>query len=466
MTSAQATALPLCRITVVGPAGRADLAVPMTATVADLLPVFVRHTTVDRSEVDGSWVLQRLGEPPLDPDATPESADLLEGEELYLRPAADPLPELDFDDVADGMATAMTRQADRWTPEFNRPFFLTLSGLVTAVAVTTLFLGGSAIASMISAIVLSVLLLTGAVLFGRYLHDGTLATMTGLGGCLFAGLAGTIGVAGPAGTLGLDPLAMLVGGAAAAVAAGALLSLRPIAGKLIAIPAFTTVAATGIVVVVAELLYLDARLEPVKTAALVALALLIFVVIAPKVAIRAAKVRGPQLPRTADELQIDIEPEAADRLLARAVTADGYLNVVTVCTGLVSPVCFVVLLPEPGWAPLAMVLLYSSCLLLRARVFLGAWQRVSLSLAGFGGYAAVVLGFAETASPQWRGLVLTGLLAMVGVMVLAALRAPFRRLLPIWGHTANILETVTALAIVPVLLQLLGVYAWARGLFG
>jgi hypothetical protein len=99
-------------------------------------------------------------------------------------------------------------------------------------------------------------------------------------------------------------------------------------------------------------------------------------------------------------------------------------------------------------------------------VFLGAWQRVSLSLAGLAGYGAVVLGFAETATPQWRALILVGLLAMVGVMVLAALRAPFRRLLPIWGHTANILETVTALAIIPVLLQLLGVYAWARGLFG
>jgi hypothetical protein len=44
------------------------------------------------------------------------------------------------------------------------------------------------------------------------------------------------------------------------------------------------------------------------------------------------------------------------------------------------------------------------------------------------------------------------------------LRPPPRRLLPIWGHLANWLETLSAVAILPILLQLFGTYAWAIGL--
>ena len=79
---------------------------PVSTPVSALLPVLLRHTVDRRPAPDGSWVLQRLGEAPLDPDGTPETLDWLEGEQLYLRPAEDPLPELDFDDLADGIATA------------------------------------------------------------------------------------------------------------------------------------------------------------------------------------------------------------------------------------------------------------------------------------------------------------------------------------------------------------------------
>jgi len=53
----------LCRITVHGPDGRADLAIPAAATFGLLLPVLARH--VNRGQDEGKdWVLQRLGEPP------------------------------------------------------------------------------------------------------------------------------------------------------------------------------------------------------------------------------------------------------------------------------------------------------------------------------------------------------------------------------------------------------------------
>ena len=39
-------------------------------------------------------------------------------------------------------------------------------------------------------------------------------------------------------------------------------------------------------------------------------------------------------------------------------------------------------------------------------------------------------------------------------------------MLPFWEYTAGGLDVATGLAVLPVLAQVLGLYAWARGLFG
>ncbi len=62
------------------------------------------------------WTLQRLGEDPLDPEATPESAGLRDGDVLHLRPAEAALPALHFDDVSDGVAHTVGSGPGRWRP--------------------------------------------------------------------------------------------------------------------------------------------------------------------------------------------------------------------------------------------------------------------------------------------------------------------------------------------------------------
>jgi hypothetical protein len=61
----------MCRLTICGPSARIELAVPVHVPVADLLPTFLEHLGPELAaagfEHDG-WVLQRLGEPPLDED--------------------------------------------------------------------------------------------------------------------------------------------------------------------------------------------------------------------------------------------------------------------------------------------------------------------------------------------------------------------------------------------------------------
>jgi hypothetical protein len=53
-----------------------------------------------------------------------------------------------------------------------------------------------------------------------------------------------------------------------------------------------------------------------------------------------------------------------------------------------------------------------------------------------------------------------------GALVLAAQLMPGRRLLPFWGWAAEVGDTVLALLTIPILLQILHVYGWARGLAG
>jgi type VII secretion integral membrane protein EccD len=474
MTSAQPAEL--CRITVFGPSGRADLAVPASTTVASLMPMLVLHT-VDEAELvqdpemaesmrDGSWVLQRLGEAPLDLDGTPETLDWLEGEQLYLRPADNPMPELDFDDIADGMATAIGRQNDRWRPVFSRYMFLSLAVATVATIIAVLFKSASGLASTITSGVLALFFATASVCAGRWLRDRELTVLPGLAACAFAAVAGLIGVAGMEGALALQPMAVVIGSLAATFTASLLLGLRFAVSPRIPIVPFGTVVVCGVAAMVAMWLHLGGEYPSHETAALISGAFFAMMIFAPKIAIRIARLRGPQLPRTADELQVDIEPSPAAEVVERTGFADRYLNVLTMAGSFVFLACYPFLLDAPGWVGVALPIVFAVALLLRSRNFFGAWQRISVVVSGASGFVFIILAMVVKMPAEWHGVTILMLLLGIGVLVLAATRAPTRRLLPIWGHLANILETLTALAVVPLIMQVLGVYAWARGLAG
>ena len=63
-----------------------------------------------------------------------------------------------------------------------------------------------------------------------------------------------------------------------------------------------------------------------------------------------------------------------------------------------------------------------------------------------------------------RCALLLGLLVGAVLLLIGAWRLPTARLLPVWGHSADILELLTALGLLPLLLQLLHVYAHIRAL--
>ncbi|MFI9009983.1 type VII secretion integral membrane protein EccD [Actinosynnema sp. NPDC053489] len=462
------TAAELCRVTVVGPGGKADLAVPVGTTVADLIPLLVGHVVPEEQRAAtaeyGSWVLQRLGEAPLDPDGTPETLDWLDGDRFHLAPARDPLPELDFDDVAEGMATAISRQGDRWSDTANRRLFLGLAAVALATIGTALVTAADAAALAATAAVLALVLLTGAVAVARTSGDQALAAVAGVAGCGYAWLGGLIALADADGSF--TPVGGLVG-AVVALAGGVLpLVLQRLVVPDLPVVPFGVVVVAALGAVLAGWLHLGLDLTGTQTAAVTGAVLLLLTLFTPKLATRAARLRGPQLPRTAEELQIDVEPEPAADLVARTRQADRYLTVLAVGAALVFAAVVPGLLAGTGWAEHVVLGLLTTMVLLRAREFRNVAQRTALSLAGAWGVVAQVVVLGEGLDPVWR---ITGVAALLGVAVLlvtAALRPLHRRPLPVWGHLANVLEICAGVALLPVLLQILAVYAWARGLAG
>ncbi|GAA0804870.1 type VII secretion integral membrane protein EccD [Spirilliplanes yamanashiensis] len=459
----------VCRITVVGPDRRVDLAVPVSSTVASLMPVLLAHTA-DQSAVDATlpstaWALQRLGGEPFDQAENPRSLDWLEGETFHLRPSAEALPALDYDDLAEGIAETVNRRGDRWQPSYRRHLFIGVTGFVLAVVAALLFWYGHALAFDVTGLALGVVFVPASVLFARYAADGAMAVLFGVAACCFVAVAAVNLVDGDPGGVLLREHANIAAAAAMVVAVLLTVLQRLWAPALLYSP-FLVLATAAVVVIGFFWLRSAYTLDGPAAAAPIASAVFAFVIFAPNLVLRAARLRGPQLPKTGEELQYDIEPHQAGEVQARADEAHNFLTAVVVCACLVLPVLCWNVLAHDGWVSSTFVLMLSSALLLRARVFMGLVQRVALTVAGCAGYTMLIAESARDADPG-RLAQLLGLLAVVlAATVMAALRPWPRRLLPIWEFIARILDVVTALAVLPLALQLMGVYAWARGLGG
>src|SRR5258705_13400939 len=103
---------------------------------------------------------------------------------------------------------------------------------------------------------------------------------------------------------------------------------------------------------------------------------------------------------------------------------------------------------------------------LNARPMTSAWHGLPLVAPAVAGLVAATLHAAAT-QPQLRMLVPVAVVPLAAVVLIAVARvAPGRRMMPYWGRIGDLLQTVTALAMLPVLLAILDVYGFARSLGG
>ncbi|NGO87657.1 type VII secretion integral membrane protein EccD, partial [Streptomyces sp. 196(2019)] len=203
-----------CRLTVRAPSVTIDLAVPADVPVADLLPTLLRYVGEEAEEAGldhAGWVLQRLGDAPLDEETTLAGAGLADGAVLHLRPHTEALPEARLDDLVDGIAETVGRRLHTWHAGAARGLLVGTALATVAAALVLLFrpgVTGSAGIRAACATVAGVLLLAGAGTASRAIGDRLSATALGL---LVAPCFALVGWVLPGGELTGPDAAQVVG---------------------------------------------------------------------------------------------------------------------------------------------------------------------------------------------------------------------------------------------------------------
>ncbi|MGW5648622.1 type VII secretion integral membrane protein EccD [Saccharopolyspora sp. NPDC003752] len=455
----------VCRLTIQGPSSRTELAVPAHVPIADLMPTFIDHLGSGLGnaglEHDG-WVVQRLGEPPLEEDMGTAALGLYDGDILYLRPRNDQLPPADFDDLADGVATGIrSNRQDVWRPDSTRRLFVGLLG--TALALALLLTPAVEIGWLVAIVAgcSSIALLASAVLASRAIGDRVIAQSLLAASVAFAAEAGwalpvldeslfeapglllgpsltTAGVFMAAATMGR----FAVGGGFGAgyLAAG----LAAVLAALVGVFSITGVLSMG------------------GTAAVVLVVTLLLGTRVPRIAARMAGLQVPPLPTSAEQFQEGIDPEPGREIMARTARADWNVTALLCGLGVVVTGCLTALAWTPGWASPTLAAAASFLLLLHSREFVGARQRIATLVPGVIGLLMLVSAMCLLLPPVLRITVIAGLIVLAGLLLAGARSLPGRTLLPHWGRAGDWAHMTLAIAIVPLMLAALDLYAVVR----
>ncbi|MFJ4961830.1 type VII secretion integral membrane protein EccD [Streptomyces sp. NPDC088729] len=459
-----------CRLTVRAPSVTIDLAVPADVPVADLLPTLLRYVgeEAEESGLDhAGWVLQRLGDAPLDEETTLTGAGLVDGAVLHLRPHTQALPEARLDDLVDGMAETVARRLHTWHAGAARGLLVGTAVATVAAALVVVFRPGVAESSGIRAAcaaIVGVLLLAGAGSASRAVGDRLSATALAL---LVAPCFALVGWVLPGGDLTGPDATEVVGArllaAGAAAAGGAVLAL---AATAVGAPALLATAMVAVATAIAGALMGYTGLDAPASVALVAAVVTLAAGAVAPFAFKLAGMRMPALPSSAGQLQEGIDPYAGDEVAERTELAGRWVAVLFAATGTVAAAALAVLAHTPDLPETLTALSLALLLLLHSRGLVHIGQRLTLAVPGIWGLLLLARAWAVGSDTDGRMVVFAVLLAVGAALVTASWIVPGRRMLPYWGRAAELAHTGLAVALVPFSLWAAGLFGWLRGLFG
>jgi type VII secretion integral membrane protein EccD len=453
-------------VTIIAPRSRVDVALPVDVPLAELLPVLLRHAGEDLPDTGlphGGWVLQRLGETPFDAVKNAAALSIRDGEMLYLRPRQEQLPELAFDDVVDAIATASRDRSNRWQDTTTRRVGLTLAVLAVLLAALVTALSGPPwlAPSLLSGAVTIGLVVAGAVL-SRAFGDSGAGVVLGYTALPFAFLCGAAALGGSRTVLQLGAVSLLVGSAAVMVVA--VLAAFAVADS---VPGLVGAALAALVATVAGVLDQITGLTGPGTAALTVSFVLAVTPMIPMLAFRMADLPLPFIPLSAEDLRKDTAAVPGPAVLHKTLVADRFVTGMAGGTGVLVMGCELVLAREPTGSAPWLLGLVAAAVALRARLFFGRVQRTWLLSAAAFGWALLALTVAgQHSQPVRLVAVVVPLLIAAGGLVAAALQLPGRRVSPFWGRTADVVEALLVVSVLPVALAVLGLYGYVRGLSG
>ncbi|MBT0770191.1 type VII secretion integral membrane protein EccD [Kineosporia sp. J2-2] len=453
----------VCRLTICGPDTRIELAVPAHVPMADLMPTFLGYLGPDLAQsglAHDGWVLQRLGEAPMDEDLAAAALGLYDGDVIHLRPRNDQLPPVDFDDLVDGVATGIAERGDRWRPDVSGRLLTGLAGVVLLAALTVVPGAGSGTAVAVIGGVAGLVAGLAALGAARALGEkgaGRLLMMASLAFLAVAGLALPVGahdfLSGPFTGAGVLASASVV--AAVALCTGFVLGRTE--------PGFTAAGLCAVPVALAGLLRTLDWAEPSGAASVVLALSLIGTVQVAMLASRLAGLRIPPLPTNTDEFQQGIDPEPSHLVLSRTTQADRYVTALSTGLAAVQTGCLILLGSDPDVWARVLTGVAALLILLHARDLLGIRARLAVMVPGVAGPATLILAETFRQPDDLRPIVVALLLVLAGVMLVLAWTLPGRAMLPHWGRAGDLVQSGLAIAVIPLVPAVLGLYARVRG---
>ncbi|GGL56142.1 type VII secretion integral membrane protein EccD [Planomonospora parontospora] len=456
---------PLCHVTIVAPRVKADLALPADIPLPHILPGLLQAVgeTGGGAAAVPVWVLQRIGGAPLDLGQSLGALGVLDGEVLYLRPRDAVLPPAVFDDVADVVATSVKEGPSNWEKRHTR-----LTGLGAAVAllltgtVALVAAGPPWTVPAVLAAVLALLLLGAGGAVSRALGDSAAGALIGYTALPYGFLAGLLAPAGLTDSPAGFGAPHLLSGFAVTVfvaTAGGIAVADGVPGFMgTGVAAAAGAAAAGVVMV--------SGASPAGVAAVTASILLALGSAVPMLSFRIARLPMPTMPTNAEELRADNQRVDGETIRERTGRAQRYATGMVAGIALTALVTQVYLLLDGRWIAIATALVLAAVLVMRARVFQGLGQRLWLTLGGVAGLAVFAVGQAVAGSGAAAITVVVALLWAAAVPAGLGLWLPAGRPSPFWGRAGDIIEVLLVVALFPLALGVLDVYAWVRGLAG
>jgi type VII secretion integral membrane protein EccD len=477
-----------CRVTIVAPDSRIDVALPEDIPVADIYPEILRLSAQTPGEgAPVGYHLVRRDGTVLDSSRSFIAQRIHDGEVLSLRPFAESLPPAVFDDVSDAVASAVTRDRKLWGDGLLRGAGLVGSGVLFVLMAFVLWYAdpvGHDMHSLpgILAGVAGVMLVALAAVRARVYDDRASAIALGLGAMPHVMIAGS-GILPLAANEGVGRLQFLLGCVAVLIASVVLIAVTPHGDG-----PFVSVAFTAVIGTLMTFIASITDIRPVEVASICIPVAVGTVAFLPSLSARFARLPiGYEAPDTS-MVSYDTDPDAApetrgpvdaERIAAQARRGHEMLvGLVGGCAGVVVASSAVLGFSDSGWGQL-LALAAGLAMLLRARLFRYTSQ-VSCSLvAGIAAMALLVLGLSldppasilrevaagETAALDVRTIWLTASIAGAAALITAiSLIVPSKGVTPFWARFLEIFEAFVLLSLLPLCLAVMDVYSAARSM--
>ncbi|MFF4868818.1 type VII secretion integral membrane protein EccD [Streptomyces sp. NPDC090109] len=472
-----------CRVTVVAPDGRVDVALPEDVAVADLYPEVLRLSgqTPEPGAPVGYHLVRRDGTV-LDAGRSLAAQRILDGELLSLRPFAESLPPAVFDDVSDAVASAVARDRTLWSDALMRGAGLFGGSVLLVLLAFVLWTADPrhdthGLPGVLAAVT-GVLLLALAGVRARVYDDRGSAVALGTGAMANAAVAGA-GLLPLAAGQGIGKLQFLLACAAVLVFAVILTIVSP--GGDGPFVAFVLASAVGLLVGFVAVL---TNLKPSETAAVCAPLAVGALAFLPGLSTRFARLPiGFDPPRTTvGGYGTEAEPQGpvdAVRIAAQARRGHELLvGLVGGCALVAVAAAAVLGFSENVWGQL-LALATGVAMLMRAHLFRYTAQVGCALGAGLGALVLLGLGLCLNPPPEliqealkgdgtgldirtiWLSAAVAGVAALITAI---GLIVPRKGVTPFWGRFLEIAETFVLLTLLPLCLAVFDVYHSVRAM--